>query len=94
MKINSLKNTDPRKYWTNMRKLKDTNQRRPYIINNKQTDQDITNEFADHFNTLLNIPRTAINESPRPLPEEPGESIEIETNDVRTATVFEERQSM
>ena len=85
MKINSLKNTDPRKYWTNMRKLKDTNQRRPYIINNKQTDQDITNEFADHFNTLLNIPRTAINESPRPLPEEPGESIEIETNDVRTA---------
>ena len=78
MKINSLKRTDPRKYWTNMRKLKDTNQRRPFIINNKQTDQDITNEFADHFNTLLNIPRTSINETPRPLPEEPGEIIQGE----------------
>ena len=85
MKINSLKRTDPRKYWTNMRKLKDSDQRRPFIINNKQSDQDITNEFADHFNTLLNIPRTSINETPRPLPEEPGETIQVETNDVRTA---------
>ena len=85
MKINSLKNSDPRKYWNNLRKLKDANQRRPFIINNKQSNQDITNEFADHFNTLLNIPRTAINESPRPLPEGPGDSILIETNDVRSA---------
>ena len=85
MKINSLKKTDPRKYWNNMRKLKDTNQRRPFIINNKRTDRDITNEFADHFNTLLNIPRTSIDKSPRPLPEEIGEPILIETNDVRAA---------
>ena len=85
MKINSLKKTDPRKYWSNMRKLKETNMRRPFIVNNKQNDRDITNEFADHFNTLLNIPRTSIPNTQRPLPEGPGEPLQIETNDIRSA---------
>ena len=85
MQINSLRRTNPRKFWTNMRKLKDTNQRRPFIINNKLDDKDITQEFADHFNTLLNIPRTAITQNPRPLPVDHGEPLQVDTNDVRTA---------
>ena len=65
-----------------MRKLKDTNQRRPFIINNKLDDKDITQEFADHFNTLLNIPRTAITQNPIPLPVDQGEPLQVHTNDV------------
>ena len=85
MDINSLKKTDPKKFWGNMRKLKNTNQKRPFAINNKQSDTDISREFADHFNTLLNIPRTVITNTPKPLPEQSEETFCVETNDVRAA---------
>ena len=68
-----------------MRKLKETNQKRPFSINNKQSDEEITREFADHFNTLLNIPPTNITNVSKPLPDESEESFHIETNDVRAA---------
>ena len=55
--INSLKNTKPKNFWKEIRKLKNTNITRPFTINNKQSDEEITKEFADHFNTLLNTPR-------------------------------------
>ena len=85
MNINSLKKSNPRNFWTNMKKLKETNQKRPFSINNKQSGEEITREFADHFNTLLNIPRINITNAPKPLPDESEESFHIETNDVRAA---------
>ena len=36
VKINSLKKTDSRKFWVNMRKLKENNLKRPYSINGKK----------------------------------------------------------
>ena len=83
-KINNLKNTNSQKFWTNMRQMKDTSLKRPYIINNKQSNEDITNEFADHFNTLLNNPRGAASPS-RPLPETSAESFSVNTADVSDA---------
>ena len=68
-KINSLKRTDPRKFWTNMRRMKETDQKRSFNINDKQTEEEITREFGDHFNTLLNNPKGKAVPETRGLPE-------------------------
>lgn len=83
-KINSLKKTDSRQFWQNMRKLKDPSLKRPYTINNKRTNEDITREFADHFNTLLNHPRGNASHS-KPLPESSQETFSVNTTDVMDA---------
>ena len=81
-KINSLKQTDPHKFWTKMRNLKQSTQRRPFNINNKQTDEDITREFGDHFKTLLNNPKGNATKAARPLPDDNEEVFTVEIQDV------------
>ncbi len=82
-KINSLKQSDPRKFWANMRNLKNSTQKRSYNINNKQTDEEITREFGDHFNTLLNNPKSKSVPNPRPLPEHSNEVFTTCSEDVK-----------
>ena len=85
MNINSLKNSNSQKFWRDMRNLKDSSQKRKFIINNKQADEDITREFADHFNTLLNTPRVEVTQAVRPLPDLSDQVFHVDTNHVRTA---------
>ena len=82
MKINSLKKTDSRKFWTNMRKMKKNNLKRSFNINGKKDDEEITREFADHFNTLLNNPRGSATSKHGPLPESIDEVFVISSTDV------------
>ena len=84
IKINSLKRTDPRKFWANMRNLKES-QKRSFNINNKQTDEDITREFGDHFNTLLNNPKGKAVPITRDLPECSSEIFTTCSEDVKDA---------
>ena len=81
-KINSLKYTDSRKFWKNMRNLKESNIKRPFTINSKETDEDITREFADHFNTLLNNPRGSATNKYDPLPDTSDEEFTTSSADV------------
>ena len=85
MKINSLLQTDPRKFWKNMRNLKDSSQKRPFIINNKQTDEEITREFGDNFNTLLNNPKGKAVPHTRDLPSHSDEKFRTTAEDVKNA---------
>ena len=62
--IDKLKNTHPQRFWNKMHTLRKDDSNRKYAINNKNTDEEIANEFADHFSTLLNQPRTKITPSP------------------------------
>ena len=70
--------------------LKDPDKKQLYTINNKQTTPEITEEFADHFSTLLNYPRVAVESSSStspdpPLPTTQEENFIISTSDVNTA---------
>ena len=85
VKINSLKQTNPLKFWKNMRQLKDSNLKRSYNINGKETDSDITREFADHFKTLLNNPRGPSNTKYDPLPATSDEVFTVNSVEVHTA---------
>ena len=85
MKINLLKRTDSRKFWTNMRKLKGNNLKRAYNINGKNTDKDITREFADHFKTLLNNPSGTATSKHGPLPDSSNEVFVVSSTDVGEA---------
>ncbi len=85
MKINSLKKTDSLKFWTNMRKLKENNLKRPYSINGKESDEEITREFADHFKTLLNNPRGSATSKHGPLPQSSNEMFTVSSTDIDEA---------
>ena len=54
--IEKLKNVKPSSYWKQINFLK-KGQRKMYTINGKTNENDITSEFQDHFDTLLNTPR-------------------------------------
>ncbi len=84
-KINSLKRTDPRKFWINMRNLKQSSQKRAFNVNNKQSDDDITREFGDHFNTLLNNPKGKAVPVTRGLPEQSSDVFTTCPEDVKDA---------
>ena len=84
--INSLKNTKPKNFWKEIRKLKNTNITRPFTINNKQSDEEITEEFADHFNTLLNTPRVKNIKASRPIPDNNVvDTFHINSTDIKEA---------
>ena len=81
-KMNKLKRSDPRKFWENVRGLKESSLKRPFTINNKQSNEDIVNEFGDHFNTLLNNPKGSATCKNRPLPDSTDEVFIVTTEDV------------
>ena len=51
-KMNSLKNTHPQKFWSRIRQLRKNNSKRQFEVNGKNTEDEITEEFADNFNAL------------------------------------------
>ena len=51
-----VKNYKPRKYWQQIRQSKKSDQKL-YTINNKTDTTEITNEFKEHFDNILNTPR-------------------------------------
>ena len=61
MNIDKLRNTHPQNFWNKMKNLKKDGTTKKYTINGKQSNEDISNEFADHFNTLLNHKRIPVN---------------------------------
>ena len=95
-KINKLKNTTPQKFWSKMRQLKKSSTKRPLII--KQEKEEITKEFADHFNTLLNCPRTRTNRPTKDLPTEANrinDIFTVSTEDIVAAiTLLKVNKSM
>lgn len=56
VKIDKIKNSNPRSYWKNVRLARGQSQKL-YTINNKTTTKDINLEFKNHFDKLLNTPR-------------------------------------
>eukprot|EP00111_Clytia_hemisphaerica_P004254 TCONS_00012144-protein len=56
--IEKVKKIKPKSYWSQIRLAKSSPQKL-YTINNKTNTEDITTEFKNHFDTLLNTPRTA-----------------------------------
>ena len=55
--IDKLKKTNPKSYWKHM-KIAKRSTRKLFTINKKTTNEDITSEFQEHFNHILNTPRT------------------------------------
>ncbi len=82
--IDKLRNTQPKNFWNKMRSLRKDNTKTRYAVNGKQTDEDISNEFADHFSTLLNQPRVKID----PLPKSKLSEMHLSTeNDITVTSV-------
>ena len=54
--VEKLKNIKPKSYWKQIQKLKGSSQKQ-YTINGKTDSSDISREFKDHFNRILNTPR-------------------------------------
>eukprot|EP00111_Clytia_hemisphaerica_P001565 TCONS_00004470-protein len=55
--VDNLKNLDPRSYWKSIKVNKASTQKL-FTINGKTTSSEITTEFHNHFENLLNTPRT------------------------------------
>ena len=88
IQIDKLKYTQPQNFWNKMKSMRKMGSKRTYTINGKQSSPDISNEFADHFSTLLNQPKVPVNVnkvnlSSRNLDEE--EPFVISSNDVEAA---------
>ena len=85
-----MKNIHPQKCWKQMRQLKKKELKKPYIINGKDSKEDITNEFADHFNSLLNHPTVKKDHETKELPEPSASESEftINTEDITTAISY------
>ena len=68
--IESLKNTDSKKFWKNFKNIKKDTSPRLFTVNKKQDKTSITEEFAQHFEHLLNTPKiTPLKErNIRPIP--------------------------
>ena len=72
-----------------MRQLKKSNIQRPFTINNRQSKEEITKEFADHFNTLLNYPRIETNRVIKDLPAKSNSTMDtITVDDIKTSTTL------
>lgn len=56
--VEKLKNIKPRSYWQKIRLNKVATQKL-FTVNNKTTTETITEEFANHFDTILNEPRVS-----------------------------------
>ena len=54
--VDKIKHIKPKSFWKNIKMLKSTTSKL-YTINEKLNNEDITEEFTDHFNMLLNTPR-------------------------------------
>ena len=84
--MNTIKKSHPQKFWKTLRRVEKTNTERLFTINNKQTKHDITNEFAEHFSTLLNFPRIQPTKNARQVPEDDTNSfLLISSEDIRNA---------
>ena len=51
-----LKNTDSKNYWKSFKNIKKDTSPRLFTVNKKQDKTSITEEFAQHFENLLNTP--------------------------------------
>ena len=85
--IQNLKNTDPQKFWKNIKTLKKDTSSRLYCINKKQNKKEITKEFANHFEHILNTPRikTSRNNGRSIPPPNHQSDITITTTDLLSA---------
>ena len=84
-KMNSLRNTHPQKFWTKIRQLRKNNTKRLFEVNGKHSNEEITEEFADNFNSLLNNPVIPCETAPReiPPPETSPNRIHISVEDLK-----------
>ena len=84
-KMNSLRNTHPQKFWTKIRQLRKNNSKRLFEINDKHSTEEIAEEFADNFNSLLNNPVIPCEIAPReiPPPEISPNRIQISEDDLK-----------
>lgn len=55
--VEKLKNVNPSSYWTKVNLLNKKKQHKLFTVNGKSTKSDISNEFGEHFDRLLNTPR-------------------------------------
>ncbi|XP_065662551.1 uncharacterized protein LOC136085190 [Hydra vulgaris] len=60
--IEYLRNTNPQKFWDNIRKIKNKNNTRLFTINKLQNKNEIVEEFSHHFQKILNTPQCTNNE--------------------------------
>ena len=84
--MNSLRNVHPQKFWTRIRQLrKNNNTKRLFDINGKNSSEEITEEFADNFNSLLNNPVIPCETTPReiPPPETSPNRIQVSEEDLK-----------
>ena len=88
-KMNSLKNTHPQKFWSKIRKLRKDNSKRLFEINGKNSQEEITEEFADNFNALLNNPVLPCETIPRaiPSPETSPNHIHVSDEDIKKSII-------
>ena len=84
-KMNSLRNIHPQKFWTRIRQLCKNNTKRLFDINGKNSSEEITEEFADNFNSLLNNPVIPCETTPReiPPPETSPNRIQVSEEDLK-----------
>ena len=84
-KMNALRNTNSTKFWSKIRQMRKTSSKRVFNLNNKSTSEEITEEFADNFNSLLNNPVIKCEANPRPIPppEAAPNEIHLSTEDIK-----------
>ena len=84
-KMNKLRTSDSTKFWSKIRRLRKNNSKQTFAINNKNTDVEITEEFADNFNSLLNNPVIKCESNPRPIPppEAAPNRLQISVDDIK-----------
>ena len=84
-KMNALRNTNSTKFWSKIRQMRKSNSKRVFNINNKNKSEEITGEFADNFNSLLNNPVIKCESNPRPIPppEVSPNRIHLSTDDIK-----------
>ncbi|XP_065652778.1 uncharacterized protein LOC136080098 [Hydra vulgaris] len=67
--IEYLRNTNPQKFWDNIRKIKNKNNTRLFTINKLQNKNEIVEEFRHHFQKILNTPQCTNKEfNPQQIP--------------------------
>ncbi|XP_065679036.1 uncharacterized protein LOC136093738 [Hydra vulgaris] len=83
--IEHLRNTNPQRFWGNIRKIKKNTNNRLFTINKLQNKNEIVEEFSHHFQKLLNTPQYTNNEfNPLQIPhlsKEPNSKV-ISTADI------------
>ncbi|XP_065675632.1 uncharacterized protein LOC136091848 [Hydra vulgaris] len=67
--IEYLRNTNPQKFWDNIRKIKNKKNTRLFTINKLQNKNEIVEEFSHHFQKILNTPQCTNKEfNPQQIP--------------------------